>query len=246
MEAKPVTTSDTLSEWVVVEDAAQRLGISVRTVYRRIKAGELVTQCQTDGRTLVRMPADSDTVTERHNAEVVDLLRQQAGRAEALALTVVQASDRIDAERASTLAEAKAATVAAKRAAWSGWAVAACLLASVAAVAVWGLAVADRLSDTVTRAETAEAATDGVRAELGDMTQRHTLSQEQHAATVADLAARHAEAATEAGEQRQRADQANATADAERQRADAMAIILATLTATDDCPEEADLVADGR
>ena len=241
-----MTNSDTLSAWITVEDTALRLGISVRTVYRRIKAGELVTQCQTDGRTLVRMPAGSDTVTDRHNAEVVDLLRQQAGRAETLAMTVVQASDRIDSERAITLAEAKAATVAAKRAAWGGWIVAACLLASVAAVAVWGRGVADRLSDTVTRAETAEAATDGVRAELGDMTQRHTLSQEQHAATVAGWADRHAEAAAAAGEQGRRADEANAMADAERKRADALAVILAELSPADDCDDEADLVAIGR
>ena len=228
-----MTTSDTLSAWITVEDTALRLGISVRTVYRRIKAGELVTQCQTDGRTLVRMPADSDTVTGRHNAEVVDLLRQQAGRAEALAMTVVQASDRIESERAVTLAEAKTTAATAKRAAWWGWSVAACLLASVAAVAVWGSGVADRLSDTIALAEAAEAATDGTRAELGDMTRRHTLSQEQHAATVSDWADRHAKASTTAGEQ--------------RRRADALEIILATLADTpEDCPDGAELVANGR
>lgn len=241
-----MTTSDTLSAWITVEDTALRLGISVRTVYRRIKAGELVTQCQTDGRTLVRMPADSDTVTGRHNAEVVDLLRQQAGRAEALAMTVVQASDRIDSERAVTLAEAKAATATAKRAAWGGWIVAACLLASVAAVAVWGSGVADRLSDTVTRAETAEAATDSVRAELGDMTQRHTLSQEEHATTVAYWADRYEVKAAEAGFWHDGYNDINVTAKAELRRADALARILATLTDTDDCEEDADLVADGR
>lgn len=56
-----MTTNTTT--WATLEDAAAALGISVRTVQRRVAAGVLPAEKGADGRVLVRLPDDTDSPT---------------------------------------------------------------------------------------------------------------------------------------------------------------------------------------
>lgn len=63
LTADLASMTTTTTTWATLEDAAAALGVSVRTVQRRIAAGVLPTQKAPDGRTLVRLPEDTDTPT---------------------------------------------------------------------------------------------------------------------------------------------------------------------------------------
>ena len=75
--------SDKTTDWVSIQEAANRLGVAERTVYRRVKSGKLKSK-QLDGRTVIRFDKRltdvrqvSDKVTiARLEAELAGMVRE--------------------------------------------------------------------------------------------------------------------------------------------------------------------------
>lgn len=157
--------TDTMSRttrWLTVEEAAQAIGCSVRTIQRRIRAGELQASCRTDGRTIVEVDDTATAVGQAGEvAVVVRQLQEQAQATERLstALTIIAGRDADLMQRRVVEVEARA-----RRSGWlaiAGWGAAAILLAAglSASVAAWSGEAATRrhLTDTADRLKVAEA-----------------------------------------------------------------------------------------
>ena len=158
--------------WMSLADAASRLGVSIRTVQRRIAAGEL--ESMTDnGRRLVAVVTPDNGATRRddgggHDDAVVERSMQ-------LAAAVSASADRVRALAELRADELRADLATTRRWAWSGWASAAVVgvAASVGAVVLSGkLASAetrrDTLADAVSMADAAAMSSEAREAVLTD------------------------------------------------------------------------------
>lgn len=158
------------TEWMTLTDAASQLGVSVRTVQRRIAAGELDTTTD-NGRRLVAIVTPDNGATRRdtgggHDDATVERSMQ-------LAAAVSASADRVRVLAERRADELRADLTRTRRWAWSGWASAAVVgvAASVGAVVVTDqLATAeaqrDALADTVSRADTAAVSSEAREARL--------------------------------------------------------------------------------
>lgn len=158
------------TEWLTLADAASRFGVSVRTVQRRISAGELDTVTE-NGRRLVAVVTPDNGATQRDTGG--GHTDAAAERSMQLAAAVSASADRVRILAELRADELRADLTATRRWAWSGWAAVAVLgvVASAGAVVLTGkLASAetqrDALADTVSRADAAVLASEAREARL--------------------------------------------------------------------------------
>lgn len=176
--------------WLPIAEAAALAGVSVRTVQRRIAAGELRADRRPDGRcfVLVERPKPTGEV-----AAVVEELRQQADATRSVAMAVaVQGEQAIAAWRGrAELAEQVAAR--SRRFAAGGWALAA---ASVVAAVVVGFvatqkaaeaaATARQVSDAAEQAKAMRAALNASGEAVAGATEARRMAEAGLAAVAAE------------------------------------------------------------
>jgi len=144
-----MTTTTAASTWHPIDQAAVALGVSRRTVQRRIAAGELQATTHDDGRTWVMVPLDQDKRAEA----LVGL--QAVERNEVLAQQLVESQRGTLALFQGRVDDLEAEVSRQRRAARWGWVAAAAGLVTVAGLAArWGV-TAGHLSATVTQLEVA-------------------------------------------------------------------------------------------
>lgn len=171
----PDTCPTRPTRWSTLTDAAAELGVSTRTVQRRIRSGDMTART-VDGRTLVAM---SDIPEPGTVGAVVAGMQQQVETTDRLAtglLAVAERNLQLVAARAD-LAERSVATM--RRVA-----VAACVLA-VAGVA-WTVATSRQVSDTRALLDAAQGVLTQQGQQLATATRDRQLSQETAAAALAE------------------------------------------------------------
>lgn len=163
------------TRWSSLTDAAAELGVSTRTVQRRIRAGTM-TGRTIDGRTLVAMPSDATPGTV---GAVVAGLQQQVETTDRMSTALLVVAERnielmvARADRAERTARVRAVV-----------AVAASLVA--AAGLAWAVATTRQVSDTLTRLDAARAELDQQGQELATATRDRQLSLDAAAAARAE------------------------------------------------------------
>ena len=150
--------TNTATHWLTLDAAADRLGISVRTLHRQIQAGQHQVSKQPNGRVLVEiLPTDEAVQADQQDQR---LTIQLSGMSQAVltaqtALAVVQAQlERTQATADDALTQLSQATKRGHR--WTLIASAACV--TLAASATWHIHQAQQAqSDTLTHTDTVAA-----------------------------------------------------------------------------------------
>ena len=151
--------------WVSPLKAAELLGVSERTVWRRIKASELESRADADGRREVRIntPDTSDKSSDKHS-DTVSVVRDQAERQLQVAATAVGLAEKHSDYHMEALGRSRRIAIA-------GWAMAFVLLVTIvfgawytARQTGWldverskAVGLAENLSDTQTHLTNAES-----------------------------------------------------------------------------------------
>ena len=155
-----MTTTTPTATWYPIDQAATALGVSRRTVQRRIAAGEIQATTRDDGRTWVLVSLDTD----QHAEALVGI--QAVERNEALARELVEAHRGAVTLYQHQVGRLEADLSRQRRAARWGWGMAAAGLvlssvggAAVAVMSVKGGVTAGQLSATVTQLEEARLVT---------------------------------------------------------------------------------------
>ena len=150
--------TNTATHWLTLDAAADRLGISVRTLHRQIQAGQYQVSKQPNGRVLVEIPPTDEAVQADQQDQRLTI--QLSGMSQAVltaqtALAVVQAQlERTQATADDALTQLSQATKRGHR--WTLIASAACV--TLAASATWHIHQAQQAqSDTLTHTDTVAA-----------------------------------------------------------------------------------------
>lgn len=173
----------TPTEWLTLDAAATRLGVSTRTLQRRITAGDIRSQRRDDGRTLVEVEAATPCPTPVADPAVVERLQRQADDTNRVAALAALASEQTALAFRDRLATVELALRDARSTARS-WRVACAVAASVTLSAVVaagylagnGAATARQMSDMSGRLDAAERLRDGLQADLRAATEARHLS----------------------------------------------------------------------
>ena len=171
----PDTCPTRPTRWSTLSDAAAELGVSTRTVHRRIRSGAMTGRL-VDGRTLVAMP---DDVTPGTVGAVMAGVQQQVETTDRLATGLLAVAER-NLQFMATRAERAERSVASLRRV----AVAACVL-GVAGIA-WAVATARQASDTLTALDATRTALAQQGQHVADATRLRHLSEEAAAAAIAE------------------------------------------------------------
>lgn len=146
--------TNTATHWLTLDTAADRLGISVRTLHRQIQAGQYQVSKQPNGRVLVEIPPTDEAVQADQQDQRLTI--QLSGMSQAVltaqtALAVVQAQlERTQATADDALTQLSQATKRGHR--WTLIASAACV--TLAASATWHIHQAQQAqSDTLTHTD---------------------------------------------------------------------------------------------
>jgi hypothetical protein len=172
----------TPTEWLTLDAAATRLGVSTRTLQRRVTAGDIRSQRREDGRTLVEVDA-TPCPTPVAAPAIVERLQQQADDTNRVAALAALASEQTALAFRDRLATVEQALSDARSTARS-WRVACAVAASVTLSAVVaagylagnGAATGRQLSDMSGRLDAAERLRDGLQADLRAVTEARHLS----------------------------------------------------------------------
>jgi len=123
--------------WLGLTEAATAMGVSVRTVQRRIKSGDLNHQVVPGGRVMVAVRPD--TPRDGQATEELVHLRQQVDTTNRMTAALVAMAERDGQVLADRVRHAEAALVTARRRGWLGWTTAAVMgvMAGVAAGVGW-------------------------------------------------------------------------------------------------------------
>jgi len=118
---------DDMTQWTTLKKAADILGVSIRTIHRRIKSGQYATQRQNDGRVSVRLRQSDipDAVTAQQ--KVVDRLESQAAETQRLAGTLATISEGQLADMRQALESAQGRETRYRRSSLAGWSLVACM-----------------------------------------------------------------------------------------------------------------------
>jgi hypothetical protein len=163
------------TRWANLTDAAAELGVSTRTIQRRISSGAM-TGRNIDGRTLVAMPSDATPGTV---GAVVAGVQQQVETTDRLATSMLMV-----AEQNVQLMVARAERAERSVASLRRIAVAACVLG--VAGAVWAVATGRHASDTSARMDATQGVLTQQAQALAAATRERQLSQDAAAAAVAE------------------------------------------------------------
>jgi excisionase family DNA binding protein len=181
----------TPTAWTTIDEAAARMGVSTRTLQRRIQSGALRSQRRDDGRTLVEVEACPTPVVAPELVERLERQAEDTNRVAALAAvsaeqTALAYRDRLQATEAS-LNDARSSA--------RSWRVlaAAALCVSLAAVVAAGYLGGERaatgrqMSDMVERLAVAERATIGLQSALEGATGARQASDDRAEALLAEV-----------------------------------------------------------
>jgi excisionase family DNA binding protein len=190
---------DTTSAWLTIDEAAARLGVSTRTLQRRVHAGTMRAQRREDGRTLVEVEA-SACPTPVVPGELVERLERQAEDTNRVAALAAVAAEQTALSYRERLQTVEVALSDARAAAGSWRKLAACAL-SVSLSAVVGVgylagergATARQVSDMSARLDEAAEASNGLREALAAATAARQASDSEAAARLAEAALLRAE-----------------------------------------------------
>jgi hypothetical protein len=163
------------TRWANLTDAAAELGVSTRTIQRRISSGAMTAR-NLDGRTLVAMPSDATPGTV---GAVVAGVQQQVETTDRLATSLL-----VVAEQNVQLMVARAERAERSVASLRRIAVAACVLG--VAGAVWAVATGRHASDTSARMDATQGVLTQQAQALAAATRERQLSQDAAAAAVAE------------------------------------------------------------
>lgn len=169
-------TPDTCpTRWSTLTDAAAELGVSTRTLQRRIRSGTLTAR-SVDGRTLVAMP---DVAAPGTVGAVMLGVQQQVETTDRLATGLLAVAERNLQLVAARADQAERSVVILRRIA-----VAACV-AGVAA-GVWAVATTRQVSDTRALLDDVRGVLTQQGQQLADATRDRQVSQETAAAALAE------------------------------------------------------------
>ena len=118
---------DDMTQWTTLQKAADILGVSIRTIHRRIKVGQYATQRQSDGRVSVCLRQSDIPDAVAAQQKVVDRLESQATETQRLAGTLATISEGqlIDMRQALDSSQSREAKY--RRASLTGWSLVACM-----------------------------------------------------------------------------------------------------------------------
>jgi excisionase family DNA binding protein len=184
----------TTTDWTTIDEAAARLGVSTRTLQRRIQSGALRSQRREDGRTLVELEA-ALCPTPVVAPELVERLERQAedtNRVAALAAVTAEQTALAYRDRLQTV-EASLADARSSARSWRGLAFT-CVFVSLSAIVAAGYLVGERAatarqaSDMAASLAVAEDAARGLQTALEGATAARQASDTQVAVLLAEVA----------------------------------------------------------
>lgn len=188
-DLSPMTTST--ATWATIEDAATALGVSTRTIQRRVASGDLPSQKGQDGRTMVRLPELADTqgsivqaVLQQHDTTV------QMSRLLSDSCSSLQRQVAIQSEQ---FLELQGTLDRARRRSWLGWSLAAVTCASSVVAVVF---LSWMRSESVRHVVTTDAQNQDLARRLVESDKtladlRIRLADSEHAANLSRIEAGH-------------------------------------------------------
>lgn len=135
--------------WLGLTEAATAMGVSVRTVQRRIKSGDLDHQVVTGGRVMVAVRPD--TPRDGQATEELVHLRQQVDTTNRMTAALLAMAERDGQVLADRVRHAEAALVTARRRGGLGWTAAAVMAVTAGVAAGVGWTSHERLGSVETR-----------------------------------------------------------------------------------------------
>jgi excisionase family DNA binding protein len=181
----------TTTAWTTIDEAAARLGVSTRTLQRRIQSGALRSQRREDGRTLVEVDACPTPVVAPELVERLERQAEDTNRVAALAAVTAEQTALAYRDRLQTV-EASLQDARSSARSWRVLAVAA-LSVSLSAVVVAGYLGGERaatgrqVSDMAERLAAAERAADGLQTALRGATEARQASDDRSDALLAEV-----------------------------------------------------------
>ena len=118
---------DDMTQWTTLKKAADILGVSIRTIHRRIKSGQYATQRQSDGRVSVRLRQSDIPDAVMAQQKVVDRLESQAVESQRLAGTIAAISEGQLVDMRQALESSQDTATRYRRASLVGWSLVACM-----------------------------------------------------------------------------------------------------------------------
>ena len=146
--------------WTSIQDAAERLGVSTRTVERRAKAGDLASRLTPSGRREVRI--DTEPTPADNWSDSLSVLANQSERQLQIAASTVDATRQLSAAYQGELKRARRVGLVA-------WLTVAALVAAIGAGTWW---TARTLTATEGRLETEQATAKTLGDRLEDTSER--------------------------------------------------------------------------
>jgi len=118
---------DDMTQWTTLKKAADILGVSIRTIHRRIKSEQYATQRQSDGRVSVRLRQSDIPDAMMAQQKVVDRLESQAIETQRLAGTIAAMGEGRLTDMRQALVLSQSQETKYRRASLAGWSLVACM-----------------------------------------------------------------------------------------------------------------------